>query len=77
MIASHFLLLGACALGLFGAGKVWLVQLSSYPLWTYVGEQEFRAYHLAWWHSIWGVILAPASSYLRGVDVMVACTWSA
>ncbi len=71
MIASHFLLFGACALGLFGAGQVWLVQLSSYPLWTYVGEREFRAYHLAWWHSIWGVILAPAALLLICAALML------
>jgi hypothetical protein len=60
MNASQWLLLATCGLGLFGVGQVWLVQLSSYRLFTHVGEREFRAYHAAWWHSIWGVILAPA-----------------
>jgi hypothetical protein len=45
---------------------VWLVQLSSYPLWTYVGDREFRAYHAAWWRSIWGVVLAPAAALIVG-----------
>jgi hypothetical protein len=61
MNASQWLLLVTCALSLYGAGQVWLVQLSSYRLWTYVGEREFQAYHAAWWQSIWGVILAPAA----------------
>ena len=61
MNASEWLLLGTCALSLYGTGQVWLVQLSSYRLWAYVGEREFQAYHAAWWHSIWGVILAPSA----------------
>ena len=58
---SEALLLGTCALSLYGVGQVWLVQLSSYRLWTYVGPREFRAYHAAWWRGIWGVVLAPAA----------------
>jgi hypothetical protein len=61
MIASKLLLVAACALGLFSVGQVWLVQISSYPLWAFVGEREFKAYHAAWWRSIWFVILAPSA----------------
>ncbi len=61
MTRNDWLLLGAVALGLYAGGNIWPVQLSSYRLWTYVGPREFHAYHVAWWHSIWGVILAPAS----------------
>ena len=61
MNRSQWLLLVTCALSLYGVGNIWPVQLSSYRLWAYVGPREFRAYHLAWWHSIWGVILAPAA----------------
>jgi hypothetical protein len=61
MNVSQGLLLASCALGLYGVGQVWLVQLSSYRLWTYVGKQEFHAYHAAWWRSIWGVVLVPAA----------------
>jgi len=61
MNRSQWLLLVTCALSLYGVGNIWPVQLSSYRLWAYVGGREFRAYHLAWWHSIWGVILAPAA----------------
>lgn len=45
---------------MMGMGQIWLVQLSSYPLWAYVGAHEFHAYHIAWWHSIWGPIFIPA-----------------
>jgi hypothetical protein len=61
MNRSQCLLLATCALSLYGVGNIWPVQLSSYRLWRYVGEREFHDYHLAWWHSIWGVILAPAA----------------
>jgi hypothetical protein len=45
---------------MIGMGQIWLVQLSSYPLWAYVGPHEFHAYHIAWWHSIWGPVFVPA-----------------
>lgn len=61
MNGSHWLLVAAAALGLYAVGNVWPVQVSSYPLWAYVGEREFHAYHVAWWHSIWGPIIAPAA----------------
>jgi hypothetical protein len=75
MNASQWLLLCTCALSLYAAGQVWLVQLSSYRLWTYVGEREFHAYHTAWWHSIWGVILAPAA--LLTVCAVLRLWWRA
>ena len=71
MRASEWLLLGTCAFSLYGMGQVWLVQQSSYRLWAYVGDREFRAYHLAWWHSIWGVILAPAAILTIGSVLML------
>src|SRR5512138_1072945 len=58
---TRWLLVAAAVLGIYAVGNIWPVQLSSYPLWAYVGQREFHAYHVAWWHSIWGVILAPAS----------------
>jgi hypothetical protein len=54
------LLLAAFALAMIAAGQVWLVQLSSYRLWAFVGRGEWRAYHEAWWRSIWFVVIAPA-----------------
>jgi len=54
------LLIASFALAMIAAGQVWLVQLSSYRLWAFVGRGEWRAYHEAWWHSIWFVVIAPA-----------------
>ena len=66
-----WLLLGVFTLSLYGAGQVWLVQLSSYPLWRYVGAAQFAAYHQAWWRSIWGVVLAPAALVFVGSLLML------
>ena len=60
MSRNHWLLLIAVTLASYGVGQVWLVQLSSYRLWAYVGVSEFQAYHQVWWRSIWGVVLLPA-----------------
>ncbi len=60
MDRNRWLLLVNFAIAFYNVGTVWLVQLSCYPLWAVVGRREFDAYHEAWWHSIWGVILGPA-----------------
>jgi hypothetical protein len=65
------LLLVTFALSLYATGQIWLVQLSSYPLWRYVGPQQFHDYHLAWWRSIWGVVLAPAVLTFVGATLML------
>lgn len=71
MTTGESLLLATAALSLYSAGQVWLVQLSSYRLWTYVGEKEFSAYHEAWWRSIWGVVLGPAALVALGAALML------
>jgi hypothetical protein len=71
MNGSEQLLMAACALSFYAVGQVWLVQLSAYPLWADVGEREFHAYHRAWWHSIWGVILAPSALLFVGSGLML------
>jgi hypothetical protein len=57
---SDWLLLATAFLSFYGVGQVWLVQVSSYYLWRYVGASELAAYHTAFWRSIWFVVLAPA-----------------
>src|SRR5579871_4283068 len=56
---KKLLLLGNLVFSTIGVGQIWLVQLSSYRLWALVGPGEFHAYHIAWWHSIWGPIFIP------------------
>ncbi len=68
---ARLLLLATAAFALYGVGQIWLVQLSSYPLWRYVGPREFETYHLAWWRSIWGAVLAPAALVFIGAILMI------
>jgi hypothetical protein len=63
-------LLANLALGFYNVGAVWLVQMVCYPLWSYVGPGEWRAYHDAWWHGIQGVILVPAGLSTLGCIAM-------
>lgn len=65
------LLFGTSALGMYAVGNIWFVQLVSYALWPYVGKQEAYAYHIAWWHSIWGVLFIPAGAVLLGSIAML------
>jgi hypothetical protein len=65
------LLFVTSALGLYAVGNIWFVQLVSYRLWPYVGRQEAYAYHIAWWHSIWGVLFIPAGAVLLGSLAML------
>lgn len=58
------LLLINLALSFYGVGQIWLVQVTCYPLWGFVGRAEFENYHNFWWRSIWGVILGPAGIVL-------------
>lgn len=69
---GQWLLLVTSALGLFGVGNVWLVQLVCYRLWPYVGQREAFNYHIAWWHSIWGVLFGPSAILVVGA---VALLW--
>ena len=69
---GHWLLLVTSALGLYAVGNVWLVQLVCYRLWAQVGQGEAFNYHIAWWHSIWGVLFGPSAILVMGA---VALLW--
>jgi hypothetical protein len=71
MIRSQWLLVVMTLLAVGGVGQVWLVQLSSYRLFAYVGPREFEAYHWAWWRSIWGPVISPAALVFVGAVVML------
>jgi len=61
---NQWLLIVTVFLAVAGVGQVWLVQLSSYRLWAFVGPHDIAVYHEQWWHSIWFVVIAPASRSL-------------
>lgn len=69
---GQWLLLVTSALGLYAVGNVWLVQLVCYRLWPVVGQREAFNYHIAWWHSIWGVLFGPSTIIVIGA---VALLW--
>ncbi len=71
MAKSLWLLLIVAALSWYATGQIWIVQVSSYPLWAHVGKREFYNYHLAWWHSIWGVIFVPSAIVLLGAIALL------
>lgn len=63
---GRLLVLGTSALGLYAVGNVWLVQVVCYRLWAHVGRSEAFGYHIAWWHSLWGVLFVPAALVFLG-----------
>ena len=71
IIRGRQLLFVTSALGLYAVGNIWFVHLVCYGLWPYVGKQEAYAYHIAWWHSIWGVLFVPAGIVLLGSIAMM------
>jgi hypothetical protein len=68
---GRLLLLLTSALAFYGLGNIWLVQLVCYRLWPAIGRAEAYGYHIAWWHSIWGVIFIPAGAVLLGAIIML------
>ena len=69
---GRWLLVVTSGLGLYAVGNAWLVQLVCYRLWPSLGRGEAFRYHLAWWHSIWGVLFVPAGLVFLGA---VALFW--
>lgn len=68
---GQWLLLITSALGLFAVGNVWLVQLVCYRLWPQLGQREAFSYHIAWWHSIWGILFGPSAVVVLGAVALV------
>jgi hypothetical protein len=68
---NQWLLIVTVFLSVYGVGQIWLVQLSSYKLWAFVGAREFHDYHWAWWRSIWLVVMAPTSFVFLGSVLML------
>jgi hypothetical protein len=59
------------AVSFYNVGLIWLTQVVCYPLWAYVGRDQFYAYHGAWWHGIWGVCFVPAGLAVLGAVAML------
>jgi len=61
-----WLLLINLAASFYSVGAAWLAQLN-WNLWQYVGQADFTAYHVAWWHGIWWAIFPVAGLSLLGI----------
>lgn len=68
---GQWLLLVTSALGLYAVGNVWLVQTVCYRQWPLVGQREAYSYHIAWWHSIWGVLFGPSAIVVFGAVALL------
>src|SRR5271167_840630 len=71
MSKSYWLFLLVAALSWFNTGVVWLIQFSCYPLWPYVGREEFLNYHNVWWQSAWWVVFLPSALVAAGSILML------
>lgn len=71
MGSNGWILTATSASAFYSLGNIWLVHVVCYRLWPYVGSGEFYTYHVAWWHSIWGVIFVPAGLVLAGCVAMI------
>ena len=53
MRKGWWLLFITVVLSVWNAGIVWFTQIAVYPLWPFVGAEQFHDYHLTWWHAMW------------------------
>lgn len=54
------MLIATAALAWYQVGFVWLVQVVAWPLFAYVGSNEFERYHQAWWRGIRYILFIPS-----------------
>ena len=72
MRIADWILLATFAFAWYGVGNVWLVQTVAWPLFGYVGQKEFEAYHQRWWDGIKTVILIPGGlAFVGGIALLV------
>jgi len=62
----RWLLLINLAAAFCNVGAALLAQLN-WQLWGYVGNDQFEAYHFAWWHGIWWALFPVAGLALIGI----------
>ena len=66
------LVLGTLAVAMFNVGVIWLTQRVVYPVWTLVGEQEWRAYHEAHKRRLPGTVFVPHGLGIVGSALLIA-----
>lgn len=66
MTPGDWILVFTFALAWYHVGFVWLVQVVAWPLFAYVGTNEFETYHQAWWKGIRYVLFVPSGLAFAG-----------
>ena len=71
MSKSHWLVLALAILGGFNAGIIWMVQFSCYPLWPYVGRNEFGSYFAFWQQATLSLVTLPSALAAIGAVLLL------
>lgn len=73
MTLADWVLIATTAFAWYHVGFVWLVQVVAWPLFAYVGQREFDAYHRAWWSGIRYILFVPSGlTFLGGLYLVMA-----
>jgi hypothetical protein len=72
MDARDIVVLGALAVAMFNVGVIWLTQRVVYPVWTLVGEHEWRAFHEAHKRRLPGTVFVPHGLGIVASTLLVA-----
>jgi hypothetical protein len=68
---SHWLVLVLAILGGFNAGIIWMIQFSCYPLWPYVGRNDFSSYYAFWQQTAFGLVTLPSAMTTLGAVLLL------
>ena len=71
---SDWLLISTVAFAWYHVGFVWLVQVVCWPLFGSVGQNEFDAYHRAWWRGIRYILFVPSGLTFVGAILLMRWT---
>jgi hypothetical protein len=72
MDARDVVVLGALAVAMFNVGVIWLTQRVVYPVWTLVGDHEWRAFHAAHERRLPGTVFVPHGLGIVASTLLVA-----
>jgi hypothetical protein len=69
-LVNDLILLFALTFALYRVGDIWTFQVVLFPLWPMVRSEDFPAYHLKHFHSIFGVIFVPMGLSAAGAVLL-------
>jgi hypothetical protein len=71
MSIGRWILLLTLVASFYNVGTIWLMQVLIYPLWGFVGGNEWASYHAAHWQKIRYVVFVPAGLALVGAVLLI------